>query len=764
MKSIFQICRSIFKGNKGFSLCLCLMSLLSFATSVFAASFAKSSTSTIENFFNYTGVPEALITTELISESDLDVIKSISGVKEISPRLQMDVNIEDKNQKQLSARFLSYDENAPFKLEFINKRDIETENLKVYISYEFADYNGIKINDDITLKTLFGDLETTVAATISSVETFKCIKDEMSSYEAYQFGYIYIPKTELDKIVDLEDLTNSLSIYFNEGINIEKQHEILKEIENRLETDYLSGTIVSEMDSIKSINDDISTIKVLCIFIPGVVLLISLGFSFVFLKIIIENQRKTIALLKSLGYKSGKIIGIFVLFDLLINIISLLLGLPIGLLLLRFCVGLIASANGILTLKISISYALTIVLILVVFAIGALACLLTSKSITKIEPSIIDNSVNQNIETPKILSKIKCNPFIKISLAELLRKYKRLIIGSFCMAACIITMCVGFEGNLTIAHPSEVIYGERFQYDLMVRDIDYYDYSDIESNISNIKVIEPITFFEAEVNDSKIKISSIKEGSQLIMLKNSKNEIIYPGNGVIIDEMYASINKAKVGDTISIENHTLTITGVARELALPYFYISQNTAEDVFSSTTNCALLKIEETSNFETVKKEIVDLLPLSYLIEMNSQKENMQSRTRATRIIMLVLSALSFLIGSLFVFNITIIDFNEKKTQYATLRALGTPINKLSIVGLIENATRLLIGIILAIPLSNVLISILLKLLSNASTQYVFVNYWPCLFISIGISFLYIVVSLLISRAIIKKMNIIEKLNRRE
>lgn len=765
MTSLLKICRSVIKKNKGFSVCLCLMSLLCFICSVLAANFASSTKRTIDNFFQYTGVPDVLVSTEFITTDELDDIRNIDGIKDISTRVVLDVNIETASEKRLSTRLLSYDETGPYKLEFQSKQELSEEDVNAYISYEFADYNNISLGDEISMVTPIGEFPVRVAARISSIETFKCIKDGMSNYEAYQFGYIYIPVTELDKVISTSDFTNSFAIYFEDGLTSEKQKQILEQVENELGIDFLSFVIVAEMESIKSIEDDIDTIKVLCVFIPGFVLLISLGFSFVFLKIVIENQRQTIGLLKSLGYSTAKITSVFILYTVLINLVALVVGLPAGFGILKLCVGLVASANGILSTPLSISYLLTVGLILVVFAIGVLASLLTSKSIAKIDPACIThNNEEENIEAPKLAKKIRCNPFIKISIVSILRKYKRLIVGFLCMAACIVTMCVGFEGNLTIAHPTKAIYGDRFRYDLMIRDVDESDYLMIKNDVGNIKTIEPLSFFESNVGDNKINVSTIQEGSELVVLKNNKGDVIYPGDGVVIDEMYAKINKINVGSYITLGEHSLQVTGIAREIAVTFFYISQNTAETLYSSQINCILLKAKDASLIDQIKKDIMEINPNAYFSVMSSQRENMDSRHKAISTFMLILSGLSFLIGSLFVFNISIIDFNEKKNEYATLRAMGASVNKLCIVSFIENITRLLIGIILAIPLSYVFVTVLLGFLSNASTQYVMVNFWPCLFISIGISLLYIVVSLLISRHSIKKMNIIERINEME
>ena len=52
---------------------------------------------------------------------------------------------------------------------------------------------------------------------------------------------------------------------------------------------------------------------------------------------------------------------------------------------------------------------------------------------------------------------------------------------------------------------------------------------------------------------------------------------------------------------------------------------------------------------NIENIKEQILDINYAAYLVNMSSQKENMNSRSMAMRTIMLILSGLSFLIGSL-------------------------------------------------------------------------------------------------------------------
>ena len=144
--------------------------------------------------------------------------------------------------------------------------------------------------------------------------------------------------------------------------------------------------------------------------------------------------------------------------------------------------------------------------------------------------------------------------------------------------------------------------------------------------------------------------------------------------------------------------------------------------------------------------------------------QYDYMKKRSAPVRIVMLLFAALAFLIGSLFVFNIAFIDFNEKKNEYATMRALGASVRKISTVSFMENLPRVLFGTVVAIPLSCLFGYFLLKELSMPSLQYVFVNFWECLCMAIAISWLYIVISLFVTKRAVQNMDFRKNLSEME
>ena len=151
-------------------------------------------------------------------------------------------------------------------------------------------------------------------------------------------------------------------------------------------------------------------------------------------------------------------------------------------------------------------------------------------------------------------------------------------------------------------------------------------------------------------------------------------------------------------------------------------------------------------------------------YFVNFDSQKEKIKDGFMAMRTIMFIFAVLAFFIGSFLVFNTSIINFNEKKSRYATLKALGTPMHRLLVISFAENLIRVILGVIAALPLSYICTAVLLKLISSQSQQYVMVNHTNYMLLTCGITVLYVILGVIISMIKIKKMDFISYLNQAE
>lgn len=763
MKIFVKLCGSIIRKNKGFTVGFFIMSVLSAAIAFLGANFGPSSDATIMGFLEESGMPDAVYVTDMMPEETVSTIQNIPGVRLVSARFVFDTNMETEDGRLFSVRVFSWEESAPFTHSCHEENPEKTSETGVLVSSEFAAHNGVHAGDPLLLKTPFGNKNVVAEKIVSNPETMSCVKDEMSSYESYQFAYLYLRDSDLEEIIPMGGNANQWMVYFEDSLAGSRQEKCMEEIRSTLGNHLISESLTAESEALASIRDDLHTISVLCSFIPGIIWLIVLGFNYIFIRIIIENQRKMIGLLRAIGFSIRKVVLIFITYTVLINVPALLFGIFIGNRLLRLCLGLVAASQGILKMSVVISPWLTAGMLLMVFVIGIAAALLSAKAVAGIDPSEAYSGTenNSSFEPQKFLRDMKTDAFVKISLVSIVRNYKRQIVGALCITACIISMCVGFEGVLTIGHPIDAVFGGRYNYDLMVRGISPDEVSEIADSVSGVKIAESVTAFSADLLGENVRVSTTDENAVLTILTDSSGNRIFPGDGIIIDEMRAKTNGISVGDEVELDGHPLPVTGIAREILFPVMYVSPETAQDLCDSGQSCVYLKLDSDAEINEVEQQITRICDNAYFAEFSSQKENITAAFTAMRTVMLCFAILAFCIGSLLVLNITIIDFNENRLRYAALRALGTPVSRLGRIAVIQNLFRVVLGILVALPLCYVCVSVLLELLSGASQQYVMVKFTGCLIISCLFPLLYVLLGTGISLVRIRKMDFCSLIN---
>lgn len=756
-----KLCTSILRKNKGFSVGLFLMAVLSTMIALLGANFMPSSNATVNSFLKKCGTPDVVYATNILPNDAKTEMESVEGVASVYPRFICDARVKTK-KGIFSVRVFRHGDDSPFTHSVLERYSGQDARLHVALSKLFADHNGLRAGDPIVFYSPLGEREGIVNTVVTNPETLDCRKDDASAYENDQFGYAYLSPEDFDSLFSTNGVSNQWLVYFEKGITNERKETAMESLRAIFDASLLSETETSNSEALAMIRDHLQSYEVFATFIPLMIFSISLGFSFIFLRIIVQNQRKTIGLLRALGYSTFAVIKIFIGYTLIIDLFAFILGIPLGWALLSFAMRVLADSEWIFCSVVKIAFGKTFLLLCAVPLIGIVASALSARTLSKIDPvEAYGGGFESQSEPPKFVQKIKASAFFKISLAKIFRSGKRQIVGALCIAACIVSMCVGFEGVKTVGHPTDALYGGRLRYDLCVRSVNAQEVAQMQTDLDGLALIEPTVFSTAELFGESVKICTTEEGSKTVFLHDPKGKRIYPQNGVIIDEMRAKTHHVRVGDTIELNGTPVRVDGIAREILSTVLYLRPETAQGLGFGDFNGAMLKVADKAKIGEIKTQISEKYFNSYIVELSAQKKDLTNGFFATQFVMFTFAMLSFGIGSLLILNMTTIDFNEQKSRYAILRALGTPVKKLGAVACAENLFRVIVGAMIALPLCYGCCSLLLYLLSTVTLQCVMIDFAPCLLLSCLFPVLYVAMGIGISLSKIKKMKFTEYLN---
>ena len=172
-----------------------------------------------------------------------------------------------------------------------------------------------------------------------------------------------------------------------------------------------------------------------------------------------------------------------------------------------------------------------------------------------------------------------------------------------------------------------------------------------------------------------VTFQGIVYNSDLVVPKDASGNRIAVRDGIVIEEMFAKENGISAGDMVTVSGKELTVASVARELVNPVMYVSLDMAESLAPRTVTETVLLLSDGADIGEVKSEIYRLNENSVIIEQTKQKDAIALSFNAIQYILNTFLILVFGIGSFIVFNMSLINFREKITDYAALRALGTP-----------------------------------------------------------------------------------------
>ena len=541
-----HIGKSIFRDNVGFSFGLFFMYAVMIVLVFFSLLLPGSLRSAVDDFITDYKLENAWITAMPMYDPPIEKLKKINNVCEINQSFTTDVDIKINGEDGFSARIFSVSDDDTLMFHTYSEDENATPD-SVSITYRFATLNSVSPGDTVTVEAPNGNTDLKIGRIITTPEGIICSKDDLAQSDAYSFCYLYLPRDEVDRIFGTNGLSNRFSIWFDDGTTTEEMQKAVKEAEDILGESVISS-VVFETSQFKSFIDcELDSLDSAIRYMLYIIFFIGICFSCFFVYQIIDKERKTIGLLRALGYSKSKIFAYFFKYIGGLSVSAAIAGGIAGICLVRLSAGVYLKQLSIPDIAYIIPPLPFVKFFSMYFISVFLSCVLSSGKITGIDPCEAYGGVVPNKGgTSGLVSRLKLPVFAKISVTSLSRHIFRLLATALCISVCIMLTMMSVSTKTSEQNAIPATFGDKFRYDVSLRvSGDDSVLQDIKDNENTEKVNECISFRGTLSFNGKTEYSlfnALKDDHSLFVLYDpSGNSIDVPENGILLNLLSVSL-------------------------------------------------------------------------------------------------------------------------------------------------------------------------------------------------------------------------------
>lgn len=760
MKKI-MLSTAILKSNKLFSAALVLIYTITMALLVMLCFFPESIDATFHLFLEEYRLPDAYIVTSGAPDSLAEAMEASQSVEAVDPSLVMDVFTELPSGKTVSLRYIGLRQDSLLGLYNVDTRQrVYVEPDTVAVSSGFARSKGLSVGSTLLLDN---GTALTVTDIVSTPETVSVARNEASWYDTEDFAYIYVSSDCMARISGLPGAANQFRIYFTKNADKQASLEELTETEglHAISSELFEGSAVD-----RQIQAAIDGTKAVVTYLPVFIVLIGLLFSMIFMSQIIKNAAQKITLLRTLGFSSLQVTGIFLRYSLLLTLVSTVLGGVLGIILLAQMLNIYRSVYDLP----SVFYRGSTWMLLVVFAavqlLGMAACFLSISGINNADPAkaIGHGTEPDEAALPPFIRKSLGDSFTKIALSSMYRNRKRLLLSTLCCIACLCLNHLAVSVLISKNVGLDSLFQDRIRYDVMAF-CTTEDALDALKALPCVENAEKTISFSEEYDGEVMRFETLEESSVLTHVINTEYKTITPTqSGAAIEEGFARRHGIHTGDVISVNGVPLQVTDLSREYLYPVMYISPSQAEAFGYSGSNALAVSLKEGCTVEDFSASAVQVPGFQYLIDASSRERCVRETLSQLDLPCMVFLVFALVIGMVVVANKNILSIMERRREYATLLMLGTEKHRILKMTALEAAVQFLLCCVIGIPLAPVISRFMLVGMSSISQEYVPERPAAVAFIACILVLLYILLGVWVTMNYIRRMNLLHILAERE
>ncbi|MDO4274121.1 MAG: ABC transporter permease [Eubacteriales bacterium] len=141
---------------------------------------------------------------------------------------------------------------------------------------------------------------------------------------------------------------------------------------------------------------------------------------------------------------------------------------------------------------------------------------------------------------------------------------------------------------------------------------------------------------------------------------------------------------------------------------------------ELFEEGYTGAFLKFDSQASKERIYDSLQDKKGFSYLSFKTSQETGTENRLEKTEVAVYIIAAMSFLIGFVIVYNMSIINLKERKRIFVIMMSLGMSIQEIGLATFAELFMQYVVSLFIGSIIGRFLGNILLQMSSTDLIQY--------------------------------------------
>lgn len=730
-------------------------------------------------------IREAIRYEEILKEASIEINKIENELNEKISDTKKDLTSTkktlDNSQKELTSGINEIKANINKINDELKEQDLDINTIDIAISTINTSIN--QLNDSLASinkeSTEYQSIVTYIESLNKKITSLTTLKDSYS-----------ILNNELDKLIKNQDTLDNSYQKYNDGITkLQEEETKAKEKINDAKKDL--DTIEKPIWYIQNrtnnygysnFYDDASVVdsiaKIFPIFFILIVALIILNT----ITRMIEEERTEIGTLKSLGYGNAYIISMYLIYTFIASIIGTFIGLLCGYLIipqLIFNIYKVTYITPKLIININIvSFILMIITgIILILSITIIGCLKELKDVpaTLLRPKAPKEGKKVLLEQINIIWN-KLSFIWKITIRNLFRYKKRIIMTIVGVAGSMALLIAGYGLRDSINNLANIQYNSIIKYDfLVVLDDNYSSISkDIisvfDSNSVNEYLLvneEAYTFIDTSSKTNDVYLLAADNLEQFFKFNSTKdNKIIdLPNYGVIITSKMAKLLNVDLGDNINIRNSDnelkiFNVKGIIENYTLNYIYMSKSYYETTFNTELNYNSIIGNMNTDQNKFSSELIELNEVNTINYNSDNIKSFDQMITGLNSIVYLLIICACLLSIIILYNLNIININERKREIATLKVLGFNDKEVSSYVYRETLILTILGIALGLLLGKSLHKFVITTSEPANMVFLTKIHLPSYIYSAIFIFVFMYIVQLLTYYRLQKIDMIESL----